>query len=230
MRFPSVFRLVFVVIAALLPATSNGQEPKPPWQWTLDERLAQRHDPLAAAARLRAQADRVSSLAIVAPAAKVKPPGNSDYISGRDHPELLLPWELFDQMMMMAYADDAVVRSIFREARSSSLSGSGLPPDFWDRMEAISVAYLSDGSQLRDLHKQPVSDAGVKSRIASQSHALENLKCRDRAGAIAAARHTFGETFDRFLYEGIAPNMSIGIGHLGSISEARQHEIEAGCR
>jgi hypothetical protein len=229
MRLPSPFHLVFVVIAASLPATSKAQEPKPSWRWTLDERLAQRHDPVAAAARLRAEAGRVSSLATTA-TAKVTLQGNSDYISGRDHPELFLPWELFDHMMTMAYADDTEVRSIFREAKSSSLSGCGLPVDFWDRMEAISVAYLSDGSQLRDLHKQPVSDADVKSRMAIESHALENLKCRDRADAIAAARHVFGEKFDRLLYEAIAPSMSIGIGRLGPISEARQREIEAGCR
>jgi hypothetical protein len=196
----------------------------------VDERLAAINDPAAAAERLRVeQGRRVSSLAKT-PTANLAPSNLVDVISGRDHPELLLPWELFDNMMTMAYADDPEVRSDFREEMSPALTGSGLPADFWDRLEAISLAYLSDDRQLRDLHKRRVSDAAVQRRIALQSHALENLKCRDRAAAIAAARHDLGEKFDQFLYAGIAPNMSIAIARLGRISEAREHEIEGGCR
>jgi hypothetical protein len=189
------------------------------------------NDPAAAAERLHAaQRERASSLAKTEQTANPSPTDQVDFISGKDHPELLLPWELFDNMMTMAFADDPDVRSIFRGAKSSSLARSGLPMDFWDRLEAISVAYLSDGRQIRDLHKRGVGDAVVKRRIAIQTHALENLKCRDRAASIAAARHDFGEKFDQFLYTGIAPNMSIAIARLGQITPEREHQIEGGCR
>lgn len=210
-------------------AARNGdQAPKPPWQWTLDERFAARHDPAAATERLRVA--QTSSLAKTAPTANLPISDQVDFISGKDHPELFLPWELFDNLMTMAYADDPEVRSVFREAKSPSLASSGLPADFWNRLEAISVAYLSDGRQLRDLHKRSVSDAAVKRRIAIQRDGLENLKCRDRAAAIAAARHNFGEKFDQFLYAGVAPSMFISIGRLGQVSQAREREIEGGCQ
>jgi hypothetical protein len=222
---------VLLIALASLTVPSSAQSPKPPWRWTLDERLAAINDPAAAAERLRvAQGGRVSSLAKTASTANLAPSDQVDFISGRDHPELLLPWELFDHMMTMAYADDPEVRSIFRGAKSSSLTHSGLPVDFWDRLEAVSVAYLSDGRQIRDLHKKVVTDVAVKRRIAIQTHALENLKCRDRAAAIAAARKDFGERFDQFLYTGIAPNMSIAIARLGQITPELEHEIEGGCR
>jgi hypothetical protein len=231
MKLRLSFSVLFIALASLTIPIS-AQSPKPPWRWTLDERLAVINDPAAAATRLRnaVQRGQVSSLAKTASTANPAPSDQVDFISGREHPELVLPSELFDHMMTMAFADDPEVRSIFREAKIPALTGSGLPADFWNRMEAISVAYLSDVRQIRDLHKRGVSDAAVKSRIAIQTHALENLKCRDRAAAIAAARHDLGEKFDQFLYEGIAPNMSIAIARLGRISEAREHEIEGGCR
>src|SRR5260221_14164245 len=167
-------------------ALPHAQSPKPPWRWTLDERLSAINDPAAAAERLRVAQGRPGwPRAKRAPNANPGPSDQVDFISGRDHPELLLPWELFDHMMKMAYADDPEVRSVFREAKSPALTGSGLAADFWNRLEAFSVAYLSDVRQLHDLHKRRVSDAAVQRRIELQSAALENLKCRDRAAAIA---------------------------------------------
>ena len=229
MKYRLSLSLLFVAIAASLTGPSIAQAPKPAWRWTLDERLAARHDPAAAHERLRAR-EQVSSMAKRGATANLTLPDQVDFISGKEHPELLLPWELFDNMMRMAYADDPEVRSIFREAKSSSLTASGLPPDFWIRLEAISVAYLSDSTQLRDLHKRRVGNAAVHRRIAVQSAGLENLKCRDRADAIAAARHEFGEKFDQFLYTGVAPSMFISIARLGQASQAREREIEGGCR
>lgn len=230
MRFKLSWCIVFVALGNLA-TPGSAQSPKPAWRWTLDERLAVINDPLAAAERLRVERGRrVSTLAKTAPTANFTPSDLGDFISGRDHPELLLPWQLFDNMMTMAFADDPEVRSDFREEMRPALASSGLPPDFWNRLESLSLAYLSDDRQLRDLHKRRVRDASVQRRIALQSHALENLKCRDRAAAIAAARHDLGEKFDQFLYVGIAPNMSSAVTHLGHITAAREHEIEGGCR
>lgn len=229
MRRPLHTTVLLFALALVGPA--SAQSPKPPWRWTLDERLAGRDDAVAATARLRdGRMGEVSSLAKSVSTSKQPTLDQFDFISGRTHPELLVPWELFDHMMDMAYADDPEVRSIFRDAKRSSLESSGLPADFWDKLEAISVAYLSDRKQTRDLHKRAVSDSTVKNRISVQNASLENLKCRDRAAAIAAAHHDFGEKFDRFLYEGIAPNMTIAVGRLGRISPTREHEIERGCQ
>src|SRR5436305_2081275 len=88
---------------------------KPPWDWTVDERLAARHDPIAAAERVRsARRDgRIAAQAVSDDGAQ-SPSDQVDFISGRDHPELLLSWEIFDTMASLAYADDPDARSTYR--------------------------------------------------------------------------------------------------------------------
>jgi hypothetical protein len=223
--------LALLVVLTSFVAPVSTQSPKAPWRWTLDERLAGRDNAVAATARLLDARMRESSLlAKTASTSKQPTLDDFDFISGKTHPELFVPWELFDHMMEMAYADDPEVGSNFREARRSSLASSGLPADFWNKLEAISVAYLSDRRQTRDLHKRAVSDSALKNRIRIQTASLETLKCRDRAAAIAPAHQNFGEKFDRFLYEGIAPTMTITVGRSGRISPTREHEIEDGCQ
>jgi hypothetical protein len=209
-------------------ALSGDPTVKEAWRWNIDERLVLRNDPAAAAQRLRQYRDQGSSSRKVSVASQM--PDEFDFISGREHPELMLPWEIFDCMMATAYADDQNARAVFREVRNSHLVAIGLPPDFWSKLEAVSYPYLSDSRQLRDLHKGRVMDAAVQNRIRIESVALENLKCRDRAEAIAASRQAFGEKFDRFLYESVAPSMFIAVGSQGPIAAARLREIERGCR
>jgi hypothetical protein len=199
-----------------------------PWEWTLNERLALRHNPSAAAERVRAeqQSGRTSRFATNATPMTAD---LADFISGSAHPELLLPWEIFDHMMAMAYSDDSDIRSTFREATSKAAEVS-LPADFWSRLEPISAAYLSDVRQLHELHRRNVRTTAVSPRIAAETVALEHLKCFDRAAAIAAARNDFGETFDRLLYQVIARGMFIAVGKGGVIPEEREREIERGCQ
>ena len=204
---------------------------KPPWDWTVDERLAARHDPNAAAERVRsARRDgRIAAQAVSDDGAQ-SPSDQVDFISGRDHPELLLSWEIFDTMASLAYADDPDARSTYREAKAPGIAAAGLPVDFWDALQAISSAYLADQSQLRDLHKGAASNPEARRRIEVTTEGLEVLKCRDRAAAIAAARRKFGRSFDRFLYESAVANMFISTARGGLATEARDRETEEGCR
>ncbi len=147
MRFRLLLSILFIALTSLT-VPSRAQSPKPPWRWTLDERLSAINDPAAAAERLRVAQGRPGwPLAKRAPNANPGPSDQVDFISGRDHPELLLPWELFDHMMKMAYADDPEVRSVFREAKSPALTGSGLALKCRDRATAIAAARLDLGEK-----------------------------------------------------------------------------------
>ena len=230
-RWPILFTMLFLGISTHASQNAN-QTRKAPWLWTIDERLAARYDSATAAVRVREHQVEAAAYGKRAAAEVVPTPsGDVDFISGRAHPELLLSRELFDYTMLNAYADDPRARSIFREWLTPRLAATGLPADFWRQLELLSLPYLSDSKQLYELHRgRRVTDADVKRRIADETVALENLKCRDRADAIAAARKTFGEKFDRFLYESVAPSMFVAIGHGGEIPESREREIERGCR
>src|SRR5947208_1284214 len=96
-------RWPLVLVALLISASTyaaNATDPatKPAWRWTLDERLAARHDPVAAAVRLLELPAAQAAGRIKSTAAQIAP-DQADFISGRKHPELLLPWEIFDYMM-----------------------------------------------------------------------------------------------------------------------------------
>lgn len=231
---------LIVLIAALTLGSSaqpvnnstrtNAQKEtaKPAWRWTVDERIAARHDAAAAADRVRATHPSAGGALRATSASESV--DQVDFLSGRDHPELLMSWEIFDHMMRSAYADQPDVRSDYREVRARNLAAVGLSADFWARLEVLSAPYLSDTRQLRDLHKRPVTDAAVRKRISDESESLGVLLCRDRADAMAVARQAFGDKFDRFLYEGVAPSMGIAVTRGGVIPEAREREIERGCR
>src|SRR5207244_11207926 len=124
-------------------AASKDQAPaKPPWRWTLDERLAARVDPRAAAERVRsARGARISASSGTPSKENEMPADQIDFIGGREHPELFMPWELFDRMMRGAYADNPEVRSDFREASTKSPGGGAVPFAEWNRLDAISLPY-----------------------------------------------------------------------------------------
>src|SRR5947209_10189497 len=174
MKCCSVLLGVLLLGVSTNAATNGDSAAKPPWRWTLGERLAVRSDPVAAAERLReAHSAQIASGKKIAVNAAQTPSDQLDFISGREHPELLLPWEIFDHTMAMAYADDVTARTVFREVRDSYLLSSGLPTDFWSRLEILSRPYLSDSTQLHDLHRGAVTDAAVRRRIARETAVLE---------------------------------------------------------
>lgn len=220
---------VFLGIALLTFVTtlsaSSGQAAKQPWQWTLDERLAARYDAPLAAARVAAARGGEVSASNVTNAAQGRP---IDVISGIRNPELLLPGEVFDYLMAMAFADDPDTRTLFREAKAKHVAAIGLPADFWDRLELIANSYLSDVRQNRDLHKKQPRAEATAERTRKITQALEQLKCRDRARAIADARQAFGYKFDQFLYVAIAPSLTVTT--FVATPAERVREIEGGCQ
>jgi len=161
--------------------------------WTLDERLASRCNRVKADERVRGEQAtaqmRTQSLFAGNPA---------DIISGRSHPELFLPHELFEEVVTGAVFDPGF-QLVFR----TRVKAAGLPLDFWRRLETLSATYVAD---LREQRKRASdkSAAGRAFAIAGRA-SLELQTCRDRALALRKARATFGSALDTFMYEYVAP-------------------------
>jgi hypothetical protein len=228
-RRSGLYAVLWMMAALSAFAALKQQAKKAPWEFTLDERLTLRNDAVAASERVsRARANSSAPTSVRAASQATAAAEPVDIIWGGAHPELFHPWELFDDMMNTAFADDPHVRSTYREATAKLAEASGLPQDFWRQLELISGPYLSDWRQNRDLHRKLLPPGAERSKVRTLAASLETLKCRDRATAIAAARAAFGQSFDKFLYTAVAPGMSSSI--YVRMSDQRARSIEGGCQ
>lgn len=206
MRDRAVFLSVVWWAVAFAAFASDARRP---WQWSDGERLAERSNAAAAARRA---ADR-----------RVAEPHVYDVIDGSDEPHLFFEFELFDQMMRLAYADDARTREVYRESKETVRQTLGLPPDFWERVGAIAAAYRNDRLEERRLGLA----AARSPQHEAEQHAVTARMCRDRFAALAALRQEFPR-FNEFLYTAVAPTVSMTIL---SSSEPELRRILAGeCR
>jgi hypothetical protein len=146
---------------------------------------------------------------------------HADVISGRLHPELFLPHELFQQVVREAAFDPG-----FRLVCQPMVKAAGLPDDFWSRLETISESYIND---LRE-QRSRAADRSVAGRALAiaKSTSLERQTCHDRAVALRTARAAFGPALDHFMYEYVGPGISIYLDEAPDESTLRSRE--GGCK
>jgi len=175
-------------VAVSLVILGLAAEPrKKAWEWTLEERLAARGNPIMARERVRAKKVAQLQGPVI------------DTFNGRTNPELFLPYQVYEELVLVAFGHDARSEEIVRQGFAAEVSRHGLPNDFWERLHATAKSYLTDERALRD-----ALERGEKNAVPLHQASL----CRSRAAGLAAARTEFGrERFDRFLYEVIAVNM-----------------------
>lgn len=166
-----------------------------PWRFTVEERIALLTDPELTRERARRH-EQSARVKVV------------DAFDGRTHPELFLPHELFRTLIDHAFLGPARSGDLFRRGFLPEVERHGLPSDFWKRLQNVSAVYIADAWAEVDLlaaaAQQTESGRKARETLRARQHDL----CASRAAALAAARKEFGEeTFDRFLYEGIAPGM-----------------------
>jgi hypothetical protein len=197
---------------------------KQSWEWTLEERVALRTSAAAAAERLRGHRDRVGANA-TADSGRVV-----DRFTGRTHPELFLPVEVFDQLVEMGFNTDPRSQELMRRALRSELVRHGMPADFWERLRVVATIYIADVQALRATGAALRGQTGAVRERTEQTLALKHTDvCRSRAAALAAARADFGrERFDRFLYEVIAVSMFHAADTLQDPAVLRR--MERGCQ
>ena len=210
MTYASFRRLTLLILmtAALCSLGQQANTPKQPWQWTVDERIAQRCDRMAARARVeRARSERVAPT--VVRKGRVEWHDTTDVIIGKQSPQLLLPTEVFESVVRNGFLVPG-----WREAYAGPIAASGLPATFWEQLESVSALYIDD---LRQQSQVTPMDGPAESRL-----------CADRADALARARVVFGSALDVFMYRHIAPTKSLDMDHLEN--PAALTAREEGCR
>lgn len=175
--------------------SSERLEGKRAWAWTDRERLAARYDPTFVSHRL---ATAIQDKRVGGDVAQV-----AVIIDGDRNPELIMPAELMAGVAM-AYSDDPGVRGKWRAqwAAGSEFLGE----DFWPRLYVACRPFIdADVESSRLQREMRVAPEGERENLKEKWSAVNASICPTRAGALAAARATFGrERFDRFLYEVIA--------------------------
>lgn len=201
---------------------------KQAWQWTDDERIASRSDAAAAQTRVNEAIMRQG-----APNARVQPNDVKrhglrpfDVISGRLHPELFMPHEVFEEFIAAGWAADDDTGRAYRAAYARDAKAMNLPENFVSVAQKVSAAYISALRLERSTREKAANgDKAATSRVAS-AHASA---CRARAAALKELRGTFGrENVDRFLYGSVAPTMTSSWTSLLNPDALRREE--GGCQ
>jgi hypothetical protein len=195
--------LLFIGLSFQAPAKSPELvEPparKQAWDWSLDERLAARQEFVESRSpQIRRQAPNDASGPI---------------LDGSKNPELLLPGELFRQLLSLAFSPSAEVNEVFRQNIMTGAAGLNLPGEFWQRLELLAADYLGTRDQERELgaRLQEVS-VSERRRLLVAISSVQEPQCAYRYQALTAARSTFGaKLFDRFLYQAVAPLVQVTV-------------------
>jgi hypothetical protein len=113
------------------------------------------------------------------------------------------------------------------ERRFLKLDDSALDrSQLWSRLAAAAAPYLAlDERVTRVMAKAAAAPDEDKAALYDQLPSAQEL-CRQRVVALSAARSALGrETFDRFLYEAVAPEVQIGT----ALTPAETLAMEEGC-
>lgn len=134
----------------------------------------------------------------------------TSFVDGSKNPELLLPTELFSALLKQGFDPDPDVRKLFRSRVEPVASDLGIGPELWPTLKELAAGLLPSTSEKRLTYEEV---------------------CRGHFEALAAARKAFGEkSFDRMLYEAVAPGLKISLKATGPEMEKQLRDMEDGCR
>jgi hypothetical protein len=208
-------RMIFIgLLAITIASRSQATTARAPWDWTADERIAQRTNP-ATVERLR-----------------IAPTSSQRFIlciEGRYHPELLLPTELLRNLLSGLRGRPEGL-AILRQAYAPVVTRLNLSDHLLDELLAMSADYVDRETRIQDLNAQLASRPGVdETRILAERDSLSPLQCSALHDALTSARKRYGRLrFDRFLYEAVAPGMVITMTEPDQPAQLIQWE--RGCR
>jgi hypothetical protein len=196
-----------------------------PWQWSPEERLARRFDPAAMKERSSPEATEPFGISV-----ERAPQLARDVVIGKRNPELFLPFEVFRHLAATAFAPDLMTRNIFRYLYEQKSRPLGISPDIWAALERVASPYLNSLEEERSLAAGLAgASAAAKRRILAAIKVVQEPQCELRFQALSAARQAIGrEIFDRFLYQVVAPQMTV---HSDDEPDpARLRYIDGGCK
>lgn len=202
------------------PATQSAERPevqKRPWEWTLEERLAARVNPVKIAERQDAEDARYHAAGAQAPSTKRQTTKRYS-IDGSKHPELLLPHELF-RSMLTGFAPDDERRAAHRKSLRPGIVASGWNEElFWAHLRSAAGEYI-------DNYAYPAREP-----VSSERDRRQYGLCKAAFTSLNNARQVFGpERFDRFLYEFVAPGVWVSTATTAPDPAAELRFVERGC-
>jgi hypothetical protein len=187
---------------ATFAATVWAAQPTPDagkkiWEMSDEERVAARLSPTTGGT-VRAQSAGAHS----APANGI---GHRESVDGRHHPELFLPYELFD-ILVGGLSDDVTTRSNVRRTADPGIKQLGYDlTGFWSALRTASAEYVQLKERQPEVRRTKFlhfTSSSGKSVTVLQDPA----RCAARIAALNRARRTFGaSSFDRLLYTVVAP-------------------------
>lgn len=185
-----------VFCCAALAGELSAGAPVPPWKVALQARLTERFDPGQASLRRAAAVAGGRKLSAV-----------ENIVVGGTHPELLLPSELMDHLTLGFTTDDAM-RAEYRSKWQARGAEVLLGPGYLDRVERHAAAFLAANADILRIGAIGASSTGgLSPQLREQYQRASQSLCPLRADALRVLREEFGrETFDRFLYEAVAPD------------------------
>lgn len=216
-RWPAFF--VVLPIVGLIATRSFAQEQahqsqpssqlaqqgqKDPSKWTDMERVDALMDHAAAVERVRRYMADLTTRHRDITAQEADAAVPLDVIVGRRDPHLFFPADLLRQLVKLAYADDATIRTSYRESLEPQRVAKHLPADFWQRLEVITAAYRSDRARELELPESGLSEPDMRAAVDLNSQAL----CRDQRDALREANAVFGDAFPQFMYAAVAPSVT----------------------
>jgi hypothetical protein len=159
-------------------------------------------------------------------------PAGRDVVQGNKNPELFLPFELYQDLLMRAFSPVPEVSQAYRDEYLSRSGGSRFDNDFWQRLEQTARPYLDAIKAQRALVKEyQEAHPGRRAEIDRQADARGTEDCRLLVQSLETVRATFGrEAFDRFLYEAVASSMTHASGSGGGISADQLRYLAGGCQ
>lgn len=222
--------LPFCLAFMFAPVSLFAQQRHAPWEWTVEERIANRLDPSAIMDRVRAHQAAHANHAGQSALGAVDSTPPPFIIDGNRNPELFMPWEIMDALLENVSGDLRAVQGD-RRAYRDAIEASGWDETvFWSTLERLARSYAAAKDAVIRLQTRTSRRIDALSRSETlERDRLNHEVCSSRAETLQAARAAFGPAaFDRFLYTAVAPNMA-----MASIkpTDARTLEwIEGGCR
>jgi hypothetical protein len=206
---------------------------KPPWEWTLSERLKNRLDASEIRRRAEVHLAELSEGSSEGRLQQNTRPKDFFYIDGSRNPELFLSYELMNALLR-GVSSDLEVREAMRKGYRKRIEQFGWNAiDFWATIDEITGGYadlIDEESKLQIRLSEPQTPSQHDGLLAEQA-ALQRSICQRRTAILRSARAAFnaGE-FDRFLYTAIAPHLSVSSDVPQGSEAAKLQRLEEGCR
>ena len=155
--------------------------------------------------------------------------GFREVIDGKETPELLLPYELFDDLLE-GLSNNEQHRTNARRFLDPRLPEFGLhPATFWSTLRMIVGPYLNAREESSRLHRQATvftTPAGTRTFVP-----INRADCALRVIALNDARQKFGRAeLDHFLYEVVAPHVSHSVSGGAPDRAAQLRYMARGCK